>query len=152
MLGELQYLKEVFDGTPGYADFLDSPCIPVKERLDAVQAAFGDDLTEYAMSFVSLLCEQNCADILPDCAQEYERLYNQKNRVTLARVTSAVALDARQKQSLSAMLEEISGTRVKTVYEVDASLLGGLTVDLDGLLMDGSLRGRLRNIREVMDE
>ena len=37
-------------------------------------------------------------------------------------------------------------------YRVDPSLLGGMTVDLNGLLMDGSLRGRLKNIREVMSE
>ena len=35
---------------------------------------------------------------------------------------------------------------------VDPSLLGGLIVEMDGKIMDGSLRYRLRDVKEVMSQ
>ena len=151
-LEEMRELKGLWEAAPEYADFLNAPCIPVSERLAAVEESFGADFHEYTVSFLSLLCEQGCADILPACAEEYEKLYNEERRVIPARVTSAVALTRQQKQKLERRLESLSGSRVNVSYRVDSSLLGGMTVDLNGLLMDGSLRGRLKNIREVMSE
>lgn len=152
MLEELRLLGAAFEGAPEYAAFLSAPSVSLRERLDAVESAFGADFSEYAVSFVSLLCEQGGAALLPDCAKEYERLYDEANRVSHACVTSAVALTQRQKQALCRKLEQLSGGRVRLRYAIDPSLLGGLTVDLDGLFIDGSLRGRLKNIREVMGE
>ena len=43
-----------------------------------------------------------------------------------------------------------SFARVETEYDVDPSLIGGLTVEIDGRLIDGSLRHRLRDIKDVI--
>lgn len=152
ILQELRVLSEVFDSTPEYPAFLDSPCVPMSERLETVERSFGEDFAEFTVSFLSLLCEQGGASLLPECAEEYERLYNEKNRVSRAKVTSASPLDGRQRKALTARLEELSGCRIEIDYATDPSLLGGVTVEMDGLLIDGSLRGRLKNIREVMGE
>jgi len=39
---------------------------------------------------------------------------------------------------------------VTVEYRLDASLLGGLVVELDGKIMDGSLRHRLQQVKDVM--
>ena len=42
------------------------------------------------------------------------------------------------------------GHTVNMSCSVDDSLLGGMIVDLDGKVMDGSLRNRLHEVKDVM--
>ena len=152
LLENLELLKKVFESTPEYAAFLSAPNIPKQERLDTIRNTFGGDLHEYALSFLSLLCEQGNIDILPECVDEYDALYSASNKVSHAEVVSAVELTAEEKQRLLAKLEKLSGNRVEIEYRIDKKLLGGVIVDMDGMRLDGSLRRQLKNIREVMDE
>ena len=48
-------------------------------------------------------------------------------------------------------LEAANHGKVHAEYFVDASLLGGAIVEMDGKIMDGSLRRRLRDVKEVMN-
>mgnify|MGYP002517652746 CR=1 FL=1 len=54
-------------------------------------------------------------------------------------------------QKLERKLEAVLGGTVNAAYAVDESLLGGLMVEADGKIMDGSLRRRLREIKDVMN-
>lgn len=148
----LSLLKAVFESTPEYAAFLSAPSIPKQERLDTIQNTFGEDLHEYALSFLSLLCEQGNVDILSECVEEYDALYSASNRVSHAVVVSAVKLTDDEKNQLQRKLEKRSGNKVAVAYKVNPKILGGLIVDIDGMRLDGSLRRQLKNIREVMDE
>lgn len=149
---DLALLRDVFEETPEYAAFLSAPSIPKEKRLRAVREAFGGALHEYAVSFVSLLCEKGQAEILTECVEEYEALYAASHRIAHAVVVSAVPLTESQQQRMTAALEKRSGCRVEAEYRLNPKLLGGVTVDMDGLRLDGSLRRGLKNIREVMDE
>ena len=37
-------------------------------------------------------------------------------------------------------------------YSVDGAILGGLIVEINGKIMDGSLRHRLREVKEVISK
>ena len=151
-LEELRFIESVFEDAPEYAAFLGAPAIPKAERLGSLQSAFEGSLSEYTMSFLSLLCEQGGASILSECAAEYERLYNESAGLARAEVVSAVALSDDQKQRLRTKLEKLSGCKLHIRWRIDKELLGGVTVDIEGLRIDGSLRTKLKNVRKVIGE
>ena len=64
-----------------------------------------------------------------------------------ATVTSAIALDAADVEALRERLATMTGKRVELHQEVDADLLGGLSVRIGDRLIDGSVRGRLERLR-----
>ena len=104
------------------------------------------------MSFLSLLCEQGCAGLLSESVDEYEKLYNQSAGLARAEVVSAVALSDDQKARMRVKLEKLSGCRLNIRWRTDPALLGGVTVDIEGLRIDGSLRTKLKNVRKVIGE
>ena len=151
-LDELRFIGSVFEDAPGYMEFLASPAIPRSERIACVKLAFEDQLSEYVMSFLSLLCEHGCAELLPGCVGEFEKLYNRSAGLARAEVVSAVAMNDDQKRRLREKLEHVSGCKLNIRWKTDPELLGGVTVDIEGLRIDGSLRNKLKNIRKVMGE
>ena len=67
-------------------------------------------------------------------------------------MTSAVELTDAQVDSLRAKLEQISGKKVILRQKVDGSVLGGLKVEIGGKLLDGTVMGRLADLRKKVSE
>ena len=147
----LKLVSDTFRAEPSYAELLASPALPLGERLSIIDAAFGERLPEHVLSFIKLLCEKGRMACFPSAVDEYTALLDASERISNARVTSAVELTEDEKSKLHARLCERLKAEVKIEYFIDEGLLGGLIVEVDGTVIDGSLRHRLREVKEVMN-
>ena len=146
----LEVILAAFEETPEYIEFLASPGIPKTERIDAIEQAFGANLPEYVVSFVKLLCEKGHIRSFKACVHEYNKLLDVSKNVSVAKIVSAVELTDSEKERLKQKLEKMSGHFVELECTVDASLMGGLVIEMDGKVIDGSLQRRLQEVKEVM--
>ncbi len=146
----LQLLQKEFDAAPEYAQILSAPNVPAKERCALLDQAFAETVPEYVLSLVKLMCEKGHIRLLGDCAKEYEFLYQAFSRTSSARVVSAVELTEDEKKVLQAKLETISKRKVTAQYEIDSALMGGLVIYMDDTVIDGSLRTKLKELKEVI--
>ncbi len=144
-------IKNVFSQNGKYIDFLSCPSVVVDERLSAIRSAFSDSVPQTVISFLQLLCKKGRINCIFDAADEFIALYNASKKITNAVVTSAVKLNDKQKQRLEKKLEALYKCSINFDYKIDSRLLGGLTVEIDGKILDGSLSHRLHEIKEVMN-
>ena len=149
LLGEI---KDIFLKNPNYLTLLSSPSIPVTERLLAIDEVFKDKLPEYLLSYLKLLCEKGRIGEFIESVAEYNALLNASERVFLVKVTSAKELTDEEKSKLIQKLENLQRGTVEAEYSVDSTLLGGMIVEIDGKVMDGSLRRRLQDVKEVINQ
>ena len=150
----LTALKNMRDGlyaTEQAMDLLASPSIPAEERCAVLEKAFGDVQPEHVMSFVCVLVQHGHIRELNDCTEAYIQLHDEHCKLSVAHVTSAVELTAGEKASLIEKLTRKLGRTIHLECAVDPSLLGGLVVQVDGKVIDGSLKHRLQEIKEVMN-
>ena len=103
-------------------------------------------------TFLQLLCEKGRILSFDLCVAEYRRLLQIKESVISAKVVSAIPLTEDEKQRLTKKLEKKSGKTVSLTCSVDPTLLGGLIVEMEGAVVDGSLRHRLLEVKEVMNQ
>jgi F-type H+-transporting ATPase subunit delta len=148
----LHLILTELENAPEYAELLSSPNIPIEERRNLIGQAFAEQVPEYVLSFTQLLCERGRIREFKSCVREYEALYRTFESVSTARIISAAALTDSQKKALIEKLEKISGHTVTAEYEIDEALLGGLTVYIDDKVIDGSLRRKLKEVKEVIDK
>jgi len=150
----LKTVKSVLTADSDYMNFLSSPAIPRTERLDSIEAAFAGRLPDEVLSFIMLMCEKGRITCLDEAVGEYEKLLAVSERRSYAKITSAVELSDDEKASLIKKLETsngaASGAKIEAEYEVDSTIIGGLIVEIDGKVIDGSIRSRLREFKEVM--
>lgn len=150
----LMALKEMRNGlygTEGAIDLLASPSIPKDERCAVVEKAFAEIQPAHVMSFVCVLVQNGCIRELDDCLEAYTQLHDEHCKLSTAYVTSAVALNEGEKTKLIEKLSRKFGRTIHLECAVDPSLLGGLVVNVDGKVIDGSLKHRLQEIKEVMN-
>lgn len=146
----LRLVEEVFVETPEYLQFLVTPSIPKSERTAALAAAFEGRVHTHVLSFLQLMCEQARSEQFFESASEFYRLREWASGTAIAVVKSTVELTDAQKSDLTAALEKRTGKKITLKCVIDNTLIGGIAVELDGELLDGSVKSNLKRAREVI--
>ncbi len=152
ILGEMEAVRGIFLENPDYITLLSEPSIPKKERLQLVDESLGESIAPYHLNFIKILIEKGLLREYSACYKRFRKAYNEDHDIADALVTTAVALSGDQLSQLKEKLEKISGKKVLLQQKTDPDILGGVRVDLEGQLFDGSVRGRLSELRRKVDE
>lgn len=148
----LETVQGIFKENPSYTDFLYTFAIPLEERLNALEEAFSKFIPRDVLSFLKILCEKKQIQSFEECAKYYYELYNEIDRVLNVKVTSAIALSDNEKASLKEKLEKKSGKTIAAKYIVDESIIGGLIVEMDGKVIDSSIKKHLKDMKDVINK
>lgn len=146
----LEIVGEAFETNPVYKDFLSTFSIPLEERLKGIEEAFKGAIPTDVLSFLKVLCENKHISEVSVCIEQYIAMHNEVSKISNARVTSALELTKEEKQTLKEKLEKKSGHNMIIEYIVDEGILGGLIVEVDGKIMDSSLKKHLKDIKDVI--
>ena len=104
----------------------------------------------YLVNFLCLLCERGRLPAFASCAARYEQRWLEGHNTVRGRVSSAVPLTETQLTALAARMGETLGKHVLLEGTVSPSLIGGIRVEIDGRVWDGSLRGRLEELSGLL--
>jgi F-type H+-transporting ATPase subunit delta len=152
IMEEMRVIRGIFADNPDYVTLLCEPSIPGKTRIQLLDEAFRGQIHPYLLNFLKILVEKGMLRGFSTCCSTYRRSYNKDHGISEATVISAVPLNDEQASALQAKLEKISGKKVLLSRKVDAKVLGGLSVELDGKLFDGTVGGRLDELRRRVTE
>ncbi len=137
-------------GRPEVAPIVDSPAIPVEQRLGVLAGLLESRVQPAVLRLVGLLIERGRIRILPRVSDEYQRQLNAQRGIVMASVTSAAPLSEDETAAVRARVEAMAGAEVELRTTVDLTLLGGLTIQLRDQLLDASIRGRLERLRDQL--
>ena len=152
ILNEMEVVRGLFKENPDYVTLLSEPSVPKNERLQLVDDALGSSLKAYHLNFIKILIEKGLLREYSACYKRFRKSYNEAHGIADALVTTAVALDEEQLMQLKERLEKISGKKIILNQKVDPGILGGVRVDLEGQLFDGTVKGRLSELQKCVDD
>lgn len=145
---QLQVLRKAFNDQPEYIKLLSNRALGLNERIGIIDEAFKGRIDEYLLNFLKLLCSRDAMHEFGRCVQVYNERYNTDNRVSVAVVTTAKPLEQPQKEALIKQLAQMTGNTVHLIEKTDASLMGGVVLEMNGKRWDNSIRQRLETIRQ----
>lgn len=146
IITELKEINKIFLENEDYISLLDSPTIPLPERLSLIDKAFAE-ADEYLINFIKILCEKKCVCLFSDCAKQFEKLYNKKHNIENVTVITASPLSDALKERLIAKLKKDYGKEIILDAKVDKSILGGIVIRTENSQTDASVRARLDSIK-----
>ena len=147
ILGELDEVQQLLKQNPDYLRLLSTPSIPKKERCGLLDEALRGQVHLYVLNFLKILCEKGTLRELSGCARAYRIRYNQAHGILEATAVSAVPLTEQQRAALHAQLESLTGKTIDLKTKVDAKVLGGIRLDIEGTELDGTVQNRLASLR-----
>ena len=151
VLAALEDLTETFNESPELQAALRNPAVPVQRREAILRAVIEKTRApEMVLNLARTLLHRHRINLLPQVTDAFATLVDVRlNRVT-ARVTTAIDATAEQKERVRKALEKWSGKNVEIKTKVDPKILGGVVARIDGTVIDGSLRTRLKRMKEAV--
>ncbi len=131
------------------ATILESPRVPFSRKQEILAPAI-DGLAPLRRNLILMLVENGRAGSLSRVAQALQRRVNDHQGVVDAEVTTAVEIDEATVAHIGHLLGRITGKRVTIQRRVDPSILGGLIARVEDSLINASVAGRLRALRDQL--
>ncbi len=129
---------------------LSSPHLTHEQQQDAMLKVCEGKLDAQGQNFIKLLSHNRRLLALPTIAEIFVHLKAEFEKTVDAEVTSAAELTAEQQDKLKQKLASKLGRQVNINVKVDKSLLGGLVIEAEDMVIDGSVRGRLAKLSETL--
>jgi len=151
--GDLKTYREIFRAVPDLQQALDSPALPRETKiklLDELAARY--PLNPITSNFLRVLLQNNRIRYFQEIFDIYIKSVNEHKGVVSAVVTTAAPLNPQEVKSIEDRIAAMMQKRVKLEMRTDASLLGGMTVQIGSTSFDGSVRTRLAEVRLRLTE
>jgi F-type H+-transporting ATPase subunit delta len=146
---DLAALAGAIEEVPELQALLRNPEVDPPEK-----AALLDQLTEGAdelvRNFVRLVTEKGRAGELVEMHEELEALVAREQNRLAVELTTAYELSEDEARSIVDQIEQASGRTVEATRSVDSGLIGGIVLRVGSFLADGSVRGRLEQLRQEL--
>lgn len=117
----------------------------------AIRVAQALELSSLTTRFLSLLIDRDRIALLPSIAARYRRLLDEAKGRVEARVVGAGPLDSEMIGQLRAALERICSKKVVLHEESEPGLIGGVLIELEGKIYDGSVRAQLEKMKALIE-
>ena len=145
---EIEQFFHAYEGSPLHT-VLNNPAFSLENRkkiLAEVNKSL--QLSPLSVHFISILLERDRLPYLSFIIARYRRLLNESKGRVEATVVASSPLDAAMLERLRQTLHGISGKEVVLHEKTDPALLGGLLVELEGKIYDGSVRTQLEQMKQ----
>jgi F-type H+-transporting ATPase subunit delta len=103
-------------------------------------------------NFLLLLVQRDRISQLEAISMHYERMANEELHRIVAQVTTAVELNAQERQAVAQKIAAATQKDVVLETQVDPAILGGLVVRVNNVIVDGSVRGHLARMHKALVE
>ncbi len=151
-MNEMAFINEVLNSNKDFFEILKTPRININEKKKIIDETFGGKINKEIVNFIKILVEKRRINHILEIAREFDRIACDYKGIVRADVYSSISLSDDQIKKLEKKLSEKSKKTVEVRNIVDKSLIGGLKVRFNDLVIDGTLKGKLEDLENSLNK
>ncbi|WP_074012254.1 F0F1 ATP synthase subunit delta [Candidatus Sodalis sp. SoCistrobi] len=113
-------------------------------------AVCGEELDAAGQNLIRVMAEYGRLTVLPDVLEQFILLRAAQEATVEVDVISASTLKEEQLAKISAAMEQRLSRKVKLNCKIDKSVVAGVVIRAGDMVIDGSVRGRLERLADVL--
>ncbi len=113
-------------------------------------AVCGEQLDVNGQNLIKVMAENGRLKVLPDVLKQFIQLRAALEATVEVEVISASTLSETQLSKISAAMEKRLSRKVKLNCKIDKSVMAGVIIRAGDMVIDGSVRGRLDRLADVL--
>lgn len=150
---QLNDILEVFNTYPELNALLSNPEASQEIKKATLHKLFHSSVKSELINLLMLLLDNGRIKHLNEIARVFGQLADEKLNILNITIYSAFAVEDDQLDRISEKYRKFySASSVRAQVIIDRSLIGGLKVQIGDKLIDGTVKGRLESLRQVLIE
>ncbi|MGO4817130.1 ATP synthase F1 subunit delta [Flavobacterium sp. W22_SRS_FP1] len=146
---DMNSIASTINGNLELSTFIQNPTLKVEVKEKALLEVFANTNSVTKMLF-HLLFENKRFEILEAIALEYNNLFDIMNGVEVAKVTTAIPMDATLEAKVLAKIATLSDKKITIENSVDASIIGGFILRIGDKQYNASIANRLQVLKREL--
>lgn len=147
---ELFRFARALEGSDELRTALTDPHIPASRRQQIVEDLLGPRATSTTTALVSMVVGVGRGRDLPAIIDSLVKKSAASHNKEVAEVRSVTELNPVQLSRLTDAIENVTGKRIEVKVVIDPTILGGLVTTVGDTVIDGSVRTRLEQLKNVI--
>jgi len=142
-----EFLNLAITQNPAFGRMLTSKSLNKDEQLSLIDRVLAPNASELLTNFLRVLARHERLDLLQQIFTQITKLRDAETGKKAVLVRTAFELSDKTLSNIKQRLEETLGFSPVINTSIDQSVIGGLVIQVDDTVYDGSLRTRLKQLR-----
>jgi F-type H+-transporting ATPase subunit delta len=147
---ELFRFARILEGNDDLRMALTDPQLPAERRQAVIEELLGGKALPTTRAMISFVVGIGRAAELPKIADRFVALAARDREHEVAEVRTAVPLDDGAQRRLAEALSRTTGKQIELKVIVDPTVLGGVVARIGDLVIDGTVRSRIDQMKEAL--
>lgn len=144
---DIQSVSSICNGNRDFVLMLKSPLISHLKKADILSRIFKGKIQDLSNDFLQIIAKKNRESLIPEIAEQFIQIYNEKMGFQEAVVTTPVKLDSESTKAFEKLVASITGKKPLLKEKIDSDLIGGYIVKLGDRQIDDSVSGKLKDLK-----
>ena len=144
-------LVEIYNSNDELKNFIKNPTHSQSNQLLVINKISSKiNLSKIVKNFLSILVTKRRIFFLNTIFKHFLLLVSKKRGELKASLISSKSLNNDELNNLNAEISKVLGTVINLDYKVDESLIGGLKIQVGSLMVDTTIKNRLKKYEQIM--
>ena len=145
--------QKIYKNNPDLQNFIKNPTNSDEEQTGLVEVLSKKiNLTKNFKNFLLLLIKKRRIFFIEKILASFNKFVTREKGEINASLISSKELSKQEIEKISKELSIDSGSSIKFSFEVDKSLIGGFKVQIGSLMIDSSIKNKLKKFKQLMME
>ncbi|WP_414838753.1 ATP synthase F1 subunit delta [Carnobacterium sp. TMP28] len=146
----LMDVRQIYYGNSNLSDFFNNRDV-VQTDKEKILSEMTENFIPDVQQFVQTIYDFRQMNKMLSIIHEYELLHDHENRTVIAKVTTAVPLQKAQEEKLKEVFSKRFNAKKILLNKIqDRSVIGGVIVEIENTVFDGSIRTNLEKLEKQM--
>ncbi len=130
--------------------FFESPKIPAADKRAVLDRSLSGRASAPVLNLLKILIDKGRQELYVEISETFGEILDQERGRHHVSISSPKPISGDARQSLVSLLGQRFGGEIVATESVDSEMLGGMVVRVGDTVIDGSLRTKLKHVREAM--
>ena len=145
---QVNVVLEVLEQNKQILELLLHPKVTQDEKITLIDTIFQDKVIDEITGMLTIVVYKGRQSVIIDILNEFLAMVNEHLGIVKATVTTAVELNTKQLSQIKDKIQSTTEKDIELEAVVDASIIGGMVIRVGDNVVDASIAGRLRELKE----
>ena len=148
---EMKALKQILVDNKEFVSLLCSSFLSLEEKEEIIDKVLGE-FNEDIKSLLKVICKNRRAAIVMNVIEEFNSLVNHKRGILEGLVYTIYPLKEKELLEIEKRISDIEKVPCELKNIIDATIIGGVKVAINGHIYDGSIANKIEQMRLTLNK